>query len=333
MNNLKPIKFMFFAVLLCLFCSCGNKPSDNSNPPTKELSNGIISAKLYLPDNENGYYRAFRFDWSGIIYSLEFKNHTYIGQWFENYDPLVHESITGPAEEFGVIDYDSVSVGEEFLKIGVGMLKKPNEEPYHFSKYFELTNPGKREIKYGKNSIEFVQTLKSESGYSYVYSKTVELVENKPQIILRHKLKNTGEKIINTNVYNHNFFIIDQELAGPNISLEFNFDLNIAGNAVGEYVDFQKNRLIYLRDLPVVDGKRTAANMMITGFGDSPEDYDFKIQNDKTKTGIRISGDKPIIQFRYWTSTTTYCPEPFIKIYVEPNNEINWEYKYELYEF
>jgi len=36
------------------------------NPQT-EISNGIIKASLYLPDTNNGYYRATRFDWAGII--------------------------------------------------------------------------------------------------------------------------------------------------------------------------------------------------------------------------------------------------------------------------
>ena len=35
--------------------------------PQVEITNGLIKARLYLPDANNGYYRATRFDWSGII--------------------------------------------------------------------------------------------------------------------------------------------------------------------------------------------------------------------------------------------------------------------------
>ena len=38
--------------------------------PQAEISNGQIHAKLYLPDPQKGYYRATRFDWSGVISSL-----------------------------------------------------------------------------------------------------------------------------------------------------------------------------------------------------------------------------------------------------------------------
>ena len=64
--------------------------------PQAAISNGVIQAKLFLPDPEQGYYRGTRFDWSGVISSLQYKGHEYFGQWFENYDPKIHDAITGP---------------------------------------------------------------------------------------------------------------------------------------------------------------------------------------------------------------------------------------------
>src|SRR5579862_6769873 len=70
--------------------------------PQAEIANGAggIRAKLLLPDAERGYYRGTRFDWSGVIASLEYKGHNYFGQWFEKYDPKLHDAIMGPVEEF-----------------------------------------------------------------------------------------------------------------------------------------------------------------------------------------------------------------------------------------
>src|SRR5919206_893566 len=64
--------------------------------PQADIGNGEIRAKLYLPDAEHGYYRATRFDWSGVIASLEYKGHNYFGKWFEKYDPKIHDAILGP---------------------------------------------------------------------------------------------------------------------------------------------------------------------------------------------------------------------------------------------
>src|SRR5690625_8028790 len=48
--------------------------------PKAIISNGLIEATLYLPDKQTGYYRATRFDWSGVIGSLEYNGHSYFGQ-------------------------------------------------------------------------------------------------------------------------------------------------------------------------------------------------------------------------------------------------------------
>ena len=53
-----------------------------AQPPEAAISNGVIRARVYLPDAQNGYYRGTRFDWSGAISSLEYNGHTYFGQWF-----------------------------------------------------------------------------------------------------------------------------------------------------------------------------------------------------------------------------------------------------------
>src|SRR5437016_7325925 len=89
--------------------------------PEAQITNGQIKAKLYLPDAEKGYYRATRFDWSGVIASLEYKGHNYFGVWFPKYDPKLHDSITGPVEEFRTGDtglgYADAKPGGTFIRI------------------------------------------------------------------------------------------------------------------------------------------------------------------------------------------------------------------------
>src|ERR1700754_942742 len=47
-------------------------------PPSADINNGIIHARLYLPDTAVGYYRATRFDWAGGMPVLEYKGHQFI---------------------------------------------------------------------------------------------------------------------------------------------------------------------------------------------------------------------------------------------------------------
>src|ERR1051326_7939849 len=68
--------------------------------PEANISNGLIHAELMLPDSRYGSYRGTRFDWSGVISSLQFGGHEYFGRWYEHHDPKIHDAITGPVEEF-----------------------------------------------------------------------------------------------------------------------------------------------------------------------------------------------------------------------------------------
>jgi hypothetical protein len=71
--------------------------------PEAQISNGLLTARMYLPDAKNGYYRSTRFDWSGAIYSLQYKGNEYYGVWYDRIDPKVvnwvfdgDEIVSGP---------------------------------------------------------------------------------------------------------------------------------------------------------------------------------------------------------------------------------------------
>ena len=87
---------------------------------------------LYLPDTVIGSYRAARFDWSGIVYSLEYEGHQYYGEWKSTHDPLVHEDIQGPVESFGDGLPDITTPWEQggeirvYIHPGVTDIRKPS---------------------------------------------------------------------------------------------------------------------------------------------------------------------------------------------------------------
>ncbi|MEO6851023.1 MAG: hypothetical protein ABI203_11485, partial [Mucilaginibacter sp.] len=71
----------------------------------------------------------------------------------------------------------------------------------------------------------------------------------------------------------------------------------------------------------------------LLGFGNTPKDYDFKVQNQKTGAGMRITADQPLEKVVFWASPTTACPEPYIRIKVLPGEVMKWRIKYEFYTF
>ena len=297
--------------------------------PEADITNGIVKAKIYLPDVTNGYYQGTRFDWSGVIPSLEYKGHSYFGKWFDKYDPKIHDAISGPVEEFVALDFDGTKAGGDFVKIGVGVLKKPDDKPYSFATNYEVVNYGKRTIKRKSDIIEFTHELTDESGYAYVYTKIVKLIKGKPELVLEHVLKNTGKKTIKTSVYDHNFFMIDNEPTGPGMKITFPFDVKAEGKGFGTIANVEGKSIIYNRAL---DKKENVFSAGLQGLTGSAKDYDLKIENVKTGAGVKITSDQPIEKLVYWSCATTACPEPYIKLNVEPGKEVKWKINYAFFE-
>ena len=295
--------------------------------PQTDISNGLIHATIYLPDSKKGYYRGSRFDWSGNIASLKYSGHNYIDQWFTKYNPEIHDAIMGPVEEFTPLDYLETKTGGSFLKIGVGMLYKSDDKPYTFSRLYQVLNPGKWIVKKKSNQVLFIHELNDKT-YSYHYEKTVQLTNGKPELVLSHSLKNTGSRTIETNVYDHNFFVIDKHPIGPGIIISVPFNITGTGNRLGELAEIEGNQIVFQR---VLGNGETVFCPLLEGFGSSPNDYDIRIENRITGAGVRITCDQPLLKLAFWACSTTACPEPYIKIKVEPGKEITWTIKYEFY--
>src|SRR3954469_7651964 len=191
------------------------------NLPHKDITNGIISAKVYLP-GEGGFYRGTRFDRAGVVAHATYKGQDYGQYWFSSYSPAVHDFMwqngqvtvstasgaAGPSEEFTVIGFDEAGMGGKFLKVGVGILKR-DTPTYDFVHTYPVLNEGKRTASATKSSVRLTQDLSDkETGWGYSYVKTVRLVPGKPQMVIEHVLKNTGTKPLETSVYCHNFLTL-----------------------------------------------------------------------------------------------------------------------------
>jgi hypothetical protein len=293
--------------------------------PEATISNGSVTAKLMLPDPEKGSYRGTRFDWSGIIASLTYSNHEYFGQWFPKDDPKIHDSITGPVEEFlsndAGLGYADTKVGDTFIRIGVGAVRKPDEKAYRRFATYDIVDPRKRTLRRGKNWIEFGHQV-SAGGYAYDYRKTIRLYRTGFTIV--HDLKNTGAKTIDTQVYNHDFFVIDHEVVGPDVVVKFSWSpkpdkpFENGGEISGDEIHYKKE---------LQTGQTVAADL--SGFGA----YDFRIENKKTLAGVRITGDQPLTKLYFWSIRTVACPEPYIHISVAPKSSYKWSSRYDLYTF
>ena len=326
---------------LAFFLMCGVLAA--AEHPRAEISNGTIRASLYLPDARQGYYRGTRFDWSGVVSALEYKGHNYFGEWFDRLDPKISDihfgngiaagansAATGPVEEFftngKALGYDEAKAGGTFIKIGVGVLRKPEEPNYDHFKLYEIVDGGKWTVRKAADRVEFVQTLSDGAGHGYVYRKVVRLAKGRPEMVLEHSLKNTGRRPIETSVYNHNFFVIDKQATGPDFVVSFPFEVRGA-RPMGEVAEVRGKQLVYKRRLEKDDRAFTT----LEGFGESAKDYDIRVENRGTGAGVRVTGDRPLSRLVFWSIRSVLSPEPYIQMRVEPGRAAEWRISYSFY--
>jgi len=311
--------------------------------PQAEISNGLVKAKLYLPDAAAGFYRGTRFDWSGVISNLEAHGHTYFKEWFKAHDPGILDvafvpaldgfaagtpsAALGPVEEFSnPIGYEDAAAGGAFIKIGVGILRKPQESEYAWSTRYEIVDPGKWTVRKHTDSIEFQQEISGPSGYAFVYRKTIRLSPGKPEMVLEHNLKNTGRRLIETPVYAHNFLVMDDQPSGPDFVIKVPFEIQPARDRLG-VLEVRGKEVVFSRKLE----KDERAMISVAGFSGDSRDYDIRVENRRTGAGVRITADRPLARLMVWSIRPTRCPEPFINVRAEPGKEFTWRISYEFY--
>lgn len=328
--------------MAALFLLNAELPAQSADHPEAEISNGLLTARMYLPDPDEGYYRSTRFDWSGAIYSLKHEGHEYYGVWYDRIDPEVVNwvfegdeivsglcsALAGPVNEFQTpIGWDEAEPGGRFIKLGVGVLRR-GEGNYNRFVHYDVLNPGTWTVNRRANAVEFIQTLDApELGYGYVYRKVVTLVEGKPEMVIEQSMTNTGTKAIHSDVYNHHFMVMDQQPPGPDFTIRFPFELNPTRPPNTELINVEGNELVYAKQL----SGRDQAVVVFEGYGDTAADTEMIIENEKLGAGVRITADRPLIRNMLWSIRSVFAIEPYMAVNIEPREEFTWTNRFEYY--
>jgi hypothetical protein len=311
--------------------------------PEAQISNGLITAKLYLPDAQRGFYRSTRFDWSGVIARLEYQGHQYYGPWFTKADPPVRDFIykdadiivgaqsamVGPAEEFRRPQgYATAKAGGTFVKIGVGVLRKADETNYSAFSNYGIVDSGTWSVKTSPDSVAFVQDVHDPaSGYGYIYRKTVRLAHGRPELVIEHSLQNTGRLPLQTTQYNHNFLVLDRAATGPDFIVSAPFQIQTPRGPDPTLAEIRGNQIAYTRILKDQD----LVTFAVQGFSTDAKDYDFRIENRKTGAGVRVTADRPLASAALWSTRSVISIEPFVDVSTEPGQTSIWTYTYTYY--
>lgn len=330
-------------IILLLWLSMSIAVLTAAGPPQAELSNDALRLKVYLPDADKGFYRGTRFDWSGMIESLVYAGHKYYGPWFQRTDPKVRDFVyqgneivaspctaaTGPAEEFSTNNrapgFDEAKPGGTFLKIGVGVLRRPDATDYDHYKLYEIVDPGKWKTNVTRTTAAFTQQVNDPvSGYGYEYRKTLRLARSGPEMTIEHSIRNTGRNALSSRVYNHNFLVIDEAAPGPDLTVSVPFEIRSDQPPDPKLAEIRGKQILYRKAL---EGEERVMTQM-AGFGASAADYDVRVVNTKTGAGVRIIADRPLARLMLWSIRAVMAVEPFVEFTVQPGETYAWKLTY-----
>jgi hypothetical protein len=294
------------------------------------LANGELELAVAVP-GAAGTYCGTRFSWAGVITDVNWRGHHLFGPWQPGPVPLdLHDNVSGTAGEFGMgmagmpppLGFDAAAPGEGFVKIGVGVLRRPDAQPYQFARAYELVEAPAWEVSDDNRHVQMRQRL-GFGGFGYEYTHTVELLPGGNAFASRHSLTNSGDRPIHQTHYSHNFLALDRAPIGPDYEAIFPF---IPGPAFGDDSDavLQGNRLGFRRPL------RKAVFSMLTGFAGGVADNQVTVRNSRTGLAVRVTGDCPIVRYHLFAAPGAVCPEPFVEIHAAPGETFAWEHRYEL---
>lgn len=317
-------------------------PAQVATYPEAQISNGLLTARIYLPDAKNGYYRSTRFDWSGAVYSLQHNGNEYFGVWYDRIDPKVvnwvfegneivaglASGLPGPVNEFQTpLGWNEAQPGGTFIKLGVGVLRR-GEGTYNRFVHYDVLDSGTWTVNRRANSVEFVQDLKAtDLGYGYVYRKVVTLVEGKPEMVIAQSMRNTGAKAINSDVYNHHFMVMNTQPPGPDFTIRFPYAPKPTRAPNAALINVVGNELKYAKPLSGTD----QAVVLFEGYGETAADTEMVIENAKVGAGVRASVDRPLIRNMLWSIRSVLAIEPYIAVNIEPGQEFTWTNRFEFY--
>lgn len=287
------------------------------------LKNEFLEVHIDLP-HEN--YQSSRFDWTGKIQKVRFKN-TELSITEKNDDQDEHIFGKGFYNEFGIetaLGFEEAEIGGWFHKIGIGLLRK-NESEYFFHKEFEI-EPATFTVSTKTDSLSISCKSPLLHGYSYVLTKMIKLTNS--GFIISYHLENIGSKDILTDEYVHNFMAINNELIDSRYLLRFPFSLK--PDKFCEFVDPEK-KMVLDKDQITFNSNPKEQFFISHLAGNDTVQAEWELIHLEQKIGIRECASFQAQKVNLWGWKHVISPELFHNIHLKPGESTEWTRAYQVF--
>lgn len=311
--------------LLATLAAAHTRADTDAPRPVHTLRSGALCAEVMDPFHPQRYNRGVRFTPVAAVLHC-----TLAGQSFL-YAPREHDPVAdhgGLATEFDLCipggpeadfppGYREAKVGQGFLKIGVGVLRK-SAKPYTLFQEPEIIEPAKTTVEWGADTAVFRQTCAGTEGYAYALDATVRVRED--LITLDWKLRNTGTKPFVTRQYTHNFFRFGERGPGDGYALAFPYDFQAEGLEVGQRQSGRE--ILFFKEIPTWIN---AAVLPPAGYSGPNA---LELRSTQTGQSIRCETSLPGFVTAIHARKDYIAPEQFIVLSLAPGKEASWSRSY-----
>ncbi|PTY03439.1 hypothetical protein DB346_06030 [Verrucomicrobia bacterium LW23] len=205
------------------------------------------------PTHGERYYKGARFSPVAAVMQATCRDRTFL------YCPRPYNAADDHAGLFAEFDlcipgcaasdfppgYTEAAVGEGFLKIGVGVLRKA-KRPYSLFQKCEVIQAATTDAVWTSDSVSFTQTCDGVNGYAYRLVATVRLSPD--TVTVDWVLANTGGKAFRTRQYTHNSLRLDNSDTSPHYVLRFPY--NIQPQGLGPQQRHKGNAIYFHSPIP-----------------------------------------------------------------------------------
>ncbi len=281
------------------------------------LQNERLKVEIATPGET---YRRSRYDWTGMVTQVTLDGtHTFFA-------PEVVEGLGGR----GLVDlfefkntriYEETEIADRFPLIGVGLLKKGDFDPFCFFKEYDV-QPFHREWREIENGYLFDTFPTLCQGVAIRQKK--ELTLDGATLVMRHTIRNVGEKAVELQSFNHNFFCFD------NAPIDSNYELHLPYKPLA---DVRRGRLsvgshsIRLDEFDPGDGETA---FVLHGY-EQLKESSLVVENKAVGLGVSVDEDFPSIRSYNWVCAKAFCPETFCDLTLEPGQEKQFTRRYTFY--
>lgn len=283
----------------------------------------IRSERLKVEIAEPGVFPAntSRFDWCGFINSVRLDD-TYE---FCAAEPtnLVHPSTggVGLCNEYLCPEYcDEVSVGEKFIKFGIGLFKKPDKEKYCFYRKYEI-DPF--QMTWNAKEHEILFYTEPAEGQTAGMRQVKRICVDDNELTMEVEIENTGMRDLEMEEFCHNFLTIEGKKTGPEYELDIRC-LEGAGAMKAENFFGMDGRFSYKKYCEKAELMQIGAEKIrkLSGV------YEWTLKNKTSPVTVRCEEDFCPSRIDIWTIDHIISVETFYPVSLKPGETTKWTRKW-----